>query len=140
MQLIEKWNGVRSKLNLPATADGLPDKVGYYRLPWEMRQAKWPQSKMNEFIEDACAACDVTTPARFRYTWHQLRHGAATVMSSLNVPFVTAKTFGRWSLAGTTYETVYLHPAPTTLGARRLFGWMLPDWQLQHPGALPLRL
>ena len=140
VQLIEKWNSVRSKLGLPTTADGLPDKVGYYRLPWEMRQAKWPQSKMNEFIKDACAACDVTAPAGFRYTWHQLRHGAATGMSSLNVPLVTAKTFGRWSLAGTTYETVYSHPAPATLGARRLFGWMLPDWQLQHPGALPLRL
>jgi hypothetical protein len=98
VQLIEMWNAVRSKLGLPTTADGLPDKVGYYRLPWEMWQAKWPQSKMNEFIKDACTACDVTAPAGFRYTWHQLRHGAATSMSSLNVPLVTAKTFGRWWL------------------------------------------
>ena len=68
------------------------------------------------------------------------REGAATCMSSLGVPLLTAKTWGRWSVSGQTYETTYAHPAPATLGARRLFGWLLPDWQLQYPGALPLRL
>ena len=138
--LIEKWDNIRSQLRLPTTSEGQPSKVGYYRLPWEMRQAKWPQSKMNDFIKLACAACAVSAPAGFRYTYHQLRHGAATGMSSLGVPLITAKTFGRWSVSGTTYETTYAHPAPATLGARRLFGWLLPAWQLQHPGALPLRL
>jgi hypothetical protein len=48
--------------------------------------------------------------------------GAATGMSSLGVPLLTAKTWGRWSMSGQTYETTYAHPAPATLGARRLFG------------------
>ena len=138
--LITKWDGVRLQLRLPLTSAGQPSKVGYYRLPWEMRQAKWPQSKMNDFIKLACSACAVSAPTGFRYTYHQLRHGAATGMSSLGVPLLTAKTWGRWSVSGQTYETTYAHPAPATLGARRLFGWLLPDWQLQHPGALPLRL
>ena len=130
VRLVEKFLAVRDRLDLPADADSI------YRLPLDP-PAKFQTGKMNEFMKLAFAGAGVVAPPGFKYTWHMLRHGAASVAAALEVAERRIKDFGNWARKSDAYET-YLHTVPATASGQRFFGWMKPDWALAHPAAAAL--
>jgi hypothetical protein len=87
---------------------------------------------MNDFMKVAFTSAGGTAPTGFKYTWHMLRHGAASAAASLEVAERHIKDFGNWSRNSDAYET-YIHTVPATASDQRFFGWMKPDWALAHP-------
>jgi hypothetical protein len=75
--------------------------------------AKFQTCKMNEFMKLAFAGAGVVAPPGFKYTWHMLRHGAASAAAALEVAERRIKDFGNWARKSDAYET-YLHIVPAT--------------------------
>jgi hypothetical protein len=129
VRLVEKFLAVRSALADYSTA--LDDADSIYRLPWDAAQ-KFSTGTMNSFMALAFRCAGVEAPAGFKYTWHMLRHGAASAAAALGGAERRIKDFGNWSRKSDAFER-YIHTVPATTSGLRFFGWMLPDWSLRYP-------
>jgi hypothetical protein len=98
----------------------------WYRLPTESGTAKWNVGKMNEFLGCVLQPLGIVAPASFKFSYHSLRHGAASSQSAIGV--VAAKTMWlqNWKSMHVALST-YIDPlCPATRGCYRFFGWLLP--------------
>jgi hypothetical protein len=135
VRLVEKYLAVRAQLQqLDSRVSDECDSV--YRLPWDA-PAKFTTGTMNTFMTVAFLGAGVQAPPGFKYTWHMLRHGAASAAAALEVSERRIKDFGNWSRRSDAYET-YVHTVPATTSGQRFFGWMKPAWALAHPGNVVL--
>jgi hypothetical protein len=136
VRLVEKFLAVREQLaRSDSRVSDACDSV--YRLPWDPAAA-FATGTMHQFMTMAFMGAGVQAPPGFKYTWHMLRHGAASAAAALEVSERRIKDFGNWSRRSDAYET-YVHTVPATTSGQRFFGWMKPSWSLTHPhAALPV--
>ncbi len=89
----------------------------------------WKQSKMNDMLALFLGAHGVVAPEGFAYTYHSLRHMAASSMKAIGLSDRHIMAAGRWK-ALESIET-YIDPyCKATGGCYRFFGYLLPpvDW------------
>ena len=130
--LINRWEQLRRSL---AVADS---KTGesWYRLPAELRSDKWGVDHLNIFLAQWLKRLEVVAPEGFSYSWHSLRHMAASSCAAINVHIARVKHLQGWKTFRTPME-VYTDPlCPPTPGCYRLYGWMLPPGVPPAPSPL----
>ena len=106
---------------------GMMDGVerSYWALPGETRTLHWKQSKMNDMLVLFLGAHGVVAPDGFAYTYHSLRHMAASSMKAIGLSDRHIMAAGRWK-ALESIET-YIDPyCKATGGCYRFFGYLLP--------------
>ena len=97
----------------------------YWALPGETRTLHWKQSKMNDMLALFLGARGVVAPKGFAYTYHSLRHMAASSMKAIGLSDRHIMAAGRWK-ALESIET-YIDPyCKATGGCYRFFGYLLP--------------
>ena len=120
--LIRKWEHWRAALRL---TEGDP-RESWYRLPGETRSWSWTVSHMNVFMAEVLTAVGVTAPDTFSYSWHSLRHAAASSAKAINVADSRIMWLHNWKSMQVAYAT-YIDPlCPATPACYRFFGWLLP--------------
>ena len=120
--LIRKWEHWRAALRL---TEGDP-RESWYRLPGETRCWSWTVSHMNVFMAEVLTAVGVTAPDTFSYSWHSLRHAAASSAKAINVADSRIMWLHNWKSMQVAYAT-YIDPlCPATPACYRFFGWLLP--------------
>ena len=83
-------------------------------------------NQMNCFMGEVLAAAGVTAPDSFRYSWHSLRHSAASSCKAINVADSKIMFLHNWKSMAVAYAT-YIDPlCPATPACYRFFGWLLP--------------
>ena len=81
---------------------------------------------MNEFLGEVLKALDVCAPDTFVYSWHSLRHMAASSQSAIGVVDSKIMYLQNWSSMKVALST-YIDPlCPATLDCFRWYGWLLP--------------
>lgn len=126
-QLIAKWESVRKELGVASGGElANVEKDSWYRLPGEMQTWNWNVDKMNEFLGEVLKALDVCAPDTFVYSWHSLRHMAASSQSAIGVVDSKIMYLQNWSSMKVALST-YIDPlCPATLDCFRWYGWLLP--------------
>ena len=126
-QLIVKWESVRQDLgvNSKGVDPGTP-RDSWYRLPGEEKTWDWNVDRMNEFLSEVLQALSICAPATFLYSWHSLRHMAASSQSAIGVADAKIMFLQNWASMKVALET-YIDPlCPATAGCFRWYGWLLP--------------
>jgi len=81
---------------------------------------------MNEFLNEALKALDICAPDSFAYSWHSLRHMAASSQSEIGVVESKTMYLQNWSSMTVALDT-YIDPlCPATAACFRWYGWLLP--------------
>ena len=81
---------------------------------------------MNVFMAEVLTAVGVTAPDTFSYSWHSLRHAAASSAKAINVADSRIMWLHNWKSMQVAYAT-YIDPlCPATPACYRFFGWLLP--------------
>jgi len=121
-ELIEKFQRVRE---LEGVCGG-DDRESYYRMSGDERTWNWDVQRMNGFLSRCLSALGIEAPAGFKYTYHSLRHAAASSMAAINVHEARMLWLQGWSSKGVALST-YIDPnCPATPGCYWAFGWLLP--------------
>ena len=126
-QLIQKWDDCREELGVVAGGKfaGKP-RDSWYRLPGEARTWSWDVGQMNKFMTECLLSLEIVAPATFKYSWHSLRHMAASSQSAIGVSDARIMHLQNWSSMKVALAT-YIDPlCPVTEGCYRWYGWMLP--------------
>lgn len=132
--LIAKWELWRRKLGLDA---GNP-KESWYRLPGETKTWSWNVNQMNTFMGEVLVAVGVVAPDTFSYSWHSLRHCAASSCKAINVADSKIMWLHNWSSMQVAYAT-YIDPlCPATPACFRFYGWLLPPARSELPAGPPI--
>ena len=122
LELIEKFERVRE---LEGVCNG-DERESYYRMSGEERTWGWNVQRMNGFLSRCLAALAIVALAGFRYSYHSLRHAAASSMAAINVHEARMLWLQGWSSKGVALST-YIDPnCPATAGCYWAFGWLLP--------------
>lgn len=122
LELIEKFERVRE---LEGVCNG-DERESYYRMSGEERTWGWDVQRMNGFLSRCLAALSIVAPEGFKYTYHSLRHAAASSMAAINVHEARMLWLQGWSSKGVALST-YIDPnCPATAGCYWAFGWLLP--------------
>ena len=126
-ELIQKWEKCRQALGLtPGGRCASVAKESWYRLPGEEQTWNWNTDMMNKFLNDVLKALSLSAPDSFSYSWHSLRHMAASSQSAINVADTKIMYLQNWSSMRVALDT-YIDPlCPVTPGCYRWFGWLLP--------------
>ena len=132
-EVLARWFLRRKALGLN---DGVERSL--WALPGEKRTLHWRQSRMNDFLSLILRVRDVKPPAGFKYSYHSLRHMAASSMKAIGVSDQRVKMMGRWKCIETVDDT-YVDPAcADTYGCYRLYGHLLPSLnRLEHLARRP---
>jgi hypothetical protein len=77
-----KWEHWRQVLGVDKSG---AEKDSWYRLPGEQKTWLWNIDQMNVFMNETLQALGITAPESFSYSWHSLRHGAASSEKAINV-------------------------------------------------------
>eukprot|EP01050_Picozoa_sp_SAG11_P010775 SAG11_NODE_1100_length_5869_cov_8.279896_4_plen_355_part_00 len=126
--LIRKWEDCRTMVGAAAEA-----KDSWYRLPGESKTWTWSVSQMNVFMAEVLAALDIVAPETFSYSWHSLRHAAASSCKAINVADSKIMWLHNWKSMQVAYST-YIDPlCPATPACYRFFGWLLPPARADLP-------
>ena len=135
-EVLARWFLRRKALGLN---DGVERSL--WALPGEKRTLHWRQSRMNDFLSLILRVRDVKPPAGFKYSYHSLRHMAASSMKAIGVSDQRVKMMGRWKCIETVDDT-YVDPAcADTYGCYRLYGHLLPSLnRLEHLARRPEEL
>lgn len=125
--LIEKWEECRQALGLvPGGECASAARDSWYRLPGEKQTWNWNTDMMNKFLNNVLQALDLSAPESFSYSWHSLRHMAASSQSAINVADTKIMYLQNWSSMRVALDT-YIDPlCPVTPGCYRWYGWLLP--------------
>ena len=135
-EVLARWFLRRKALGLN---DGVERSL--WALPGEKRTLHWRQSRMNDFLSLILRVRNVKPPAGFKYSYHSLRHMAASSMKAIGVSDQKVKMMGRWKCIETVDDT-YVDPAcAATYGCYRLYGHLLPPLnRLEHLARRPEEL
>ena len=106
--LLQKWMHWRRVLGLLGSGT---KRDSWYRLPGETGTARWNVSQMNVFMAETLQALDIVAPDSFSFSWHSLRHGAASSEKAINVADSKIMWMHNWKsmqvayrLAGGSYD------------------------------------
>ena len=120
--LIEKFGRVR----LLEDVCGGDARESLYRMSGEARTWQWDVQKMNGFLSRCLDALGIEAPEGYKYSYHSLRHAAASSMAAINVHEARMLWLQGWSSKGVALST-YIDPnCPATAGCYWAFGWLLP--------------
>ena len=125
--LILKWEQCREELGVVSggSAAGGP-RDSWYRLPGEKQTWLWDVGQMNRVLTECLRALQIVAPATFTYSWHSLRHMAASSQSAIGVTDSRIMHLQNWSSMKVALST-YIDPlCPVTPACFRWYGWMLP--------------
>ena len=127
VQLIVKWEKWRQALGVHGEGKDPPSaRDSWYRLPGETQTWNWNVDKMNEFLNETLKALDICAPDSFVYSWHSLRHMAASSQSAIGVMESKTMYLQNWSSMKVALDT-YIDPlCPATAACFRWYGWLLP--------------
>eukprot|EP01050_Picozoa_sp_SAG11_P032839 SAG11_NODE_10862_length_797_cov_2.112696_1_plen_109_part_00 len=89
-------------------AAGKP-RDSWYRLPDETNTWNWSVSQMNVFMAEVLAALDIVALESFSYSWHSLRHAAASSCKAINVADSKIMWLHNWKSMQVAYST-YIDP------------------------------
>ena len=128
--LILKWEDWRRELGLDKSGS---EKDSWYRLPGEEKTWNWNVNQMNCFMGEVLAAAGVTAPDSFRYSWHSLRHSAASSCKAINVADSKIMFLHNWKSMVVAYATYIDLLCLTTPACYRFFGWLLPPARADLP-------
>lgn len=111
--LLNKWEGFRG------VADS---RRCYYALPGE--RAAFPSTQIDGWLRELLGHLDFAPPAGELWSGHSLRKGAASGASATGVGLDRICWCGGWSILSRAVHD-YIDPTcPTSLAARRFFGWL----------------
>ena len=126
-ELIQKWEECRQVLGVVAEgkqAGGARDS--WYRLPGEDSTWNWSTDTMNMFLSEVLQALAIVAPDSFTYSWHSLRHMAASSQSAIGVVDSKIMYLQNWKSMRVALQT-YIDPlCPATADCYRWYGWLLP--------------
>jgi len=127
VDLIQKWEDLRQALGLcEGGAFASQERDSWYRLPWESATWRWNVGQMNGFMSAVLTPLGIVAAATFVFSWHSLRHGAASSQSAINVAQAKIMWLQNWANMAVALAT-YIDPlCPATAGCYRFFGWLLP--------------
>jgi hypothetical protein len=127
VELISKWEELRQVLGV--CCGGVhagKARDSWYRLPGESATWRWDVGRMNEFMCEVLQALQLAAPDSFTWTWHSLRHMAASCQSAIGVSNAKIMWLQNWASMQVALGT-YIDPlCPATAAAYRWYGWLLP--------------
>ena len=128
--LIQKWERWRQVLGVEISGTV---KDSWYRLPAEQKTWLWNVDQMNVFMNETLEALGIAAPESFSFSWHSLRHGAASSEKAINVADSKIMFMHNWKSMAVAYAT-YIDPlCPATPACYRFFGWLLPPARADLP-------
>ena len=91
---------------------------------------------MNVFMAETLQALGIVAPDSFSFSWHSLRHGAASSEKAINVADSKIMWMHNWKSMQVAYA-IYIDPlCPATPACYRFFGWLLPPARADMPASL----
>ena len=113
--LLDKWEGLRGTTS--------PSR-SYYALPGE--RGAFPSTQIDGWLREVLGHFGVAPPAGELWSGHSLRKGAASGASATGVGLDRICWCGGWSILSKAVHD-YIDPTcPSSVAARRFFGWLRP--------------
>lgn len=127
-ELIRRFEQRRRYLGLCAgqhNADA-SGRGSWYRILGEQKTHLWDVAQMNVFLKAVLSVLGVSAPKGFKYTYHSIRHMAASSMAAINVHESKMVDLQGWKSRRVALTT-YIDPkCPASRGCYHLFGHLLP--------------
>jgi hypothetical protein len=82
-----------------------------WRLPCDSSSCTFGPAMQSTWLQAAAAHIGAAAPFGQPWTSHALRHGAASAMAAIEVPFYRIRNHGGWAMGRQTLEKTYMHPS-----------------------------
>jgi hypothetical protein len=120
--LVRRWQA-RVDLNFDVAASG---RRSWYALQSERNSLSWDVGKMNDFLTLVLDVLAVVPPEGFSYSYHSIRHMAASSMAAINVHESKMVDMQGWKSKRVALTTYVDPKCPVSAGCYFLFGHLLP--------------